>query len=116
LEEPAPGELDVGVDIAKICPAGSTGKNLGMLYTTQFVERCLEAQSGEVLTQNEVKSTAVDVIGALFYLILTAKSRKRNEIMQSRKKLALEAYGRLSSLYLLVIPLLMSFLQALHPA
>ncbi|KAJ7820427.1 P-loop containing nucleoside triphosphate hydrolase protein [Mycena leptocephala] len=93
LEEPAPGELDVGVDIAKICPAGSTGKNLGMLYTTQFVERCLEAQSGEVLTQNEVKSTAVDVIGAPFYLILTAKSRKRNEIMQSQKKLALEAYG-----------------------
>ncbi|KAJ7782514.1 P-loop containing nucleoside triphosphate hydrolase protein [Mycena maculata] len=94
LEDPAPGQLDLGFDVAKICPAGSTAKNLGMLYTPQFVQRCLEAQSGTALTQDQVKNTAVDIIGNLFYLIITAKTRKRNEIMKSRKKLVEEdAYG-----------------------
>ncbi|KAJ7467033.1 P-loop containing nucleoside triphosphate hydrolase protein [Mycena latifolia] len=94
LGDPAPGELDLGVDISMICPAGSTAKNLGMLFTPQFVERCLEARSSKALTQDEVKSTAVDVFGNLFYLIITAKTKKRNEIMKSRKKLVIEsAYG-----------------------
>ncbi|KAJ7141112.1 P-loop containing nucleoside triphosphate hydrolase protein [Mycena epipterygia] len=94
LENPIPGQLDLGVDVSKICPAGSTAKNLGVLYTPQFVQRCLEARSGEALTLDQVKSTSVDIIGKLFYLILTAKTRKRNEIMKSRKKLVIEAaYG-----------------------
>ncbi|KAJ7646606.1 P-loop containing nucleoside triphosphate hydrolase protein [Roridomyces roridus] len=94
LVEPAPGELDLGVDVLKICPPGSTAKNLGMLYTPQFVERCLEARTGETLRKDEVKSVAMDIIGDLFYLILTAKTRKRNEIMRSRKTIAVEeTYG-----------------------
>ncbi|KAJ7502496.1 P-loop containing nucleoside triphosphate hydrolase protein [Mycena galericulata] len=93
LEAPAPGQLDIGVDIAKICPPGSTAKNLGMLYTTQFVERCLEARNGDALTPDGLKNTALDIIGMLSYLIITAKSRKRNEIMKSRKTLAVEVYG-----------------------
>ncbi|KAJ7354537.1 P-loop containing nucleoside triphosphate hydrolase protein [Mycena albidolilacea] len=93
LEAPAPGQLDLGVDILKICPEGYTAKNLGTLYTPQFVQRCLEARSGEALTMDTLKNAAVDMIGNLFYLIITAKSRKRNEIMKSRKKIAVEAYG-----------------------
>ncbi|KAJ6538777.1 P-loop containing nucleoside triphosphate hydrolase protein [Mycena vulgaris] len=93
LADLAPDQLDLGVDISTICPAGSTAKNLGMLYTPQFVQRCLEARSSEALTREEVKNTAVDVIGSLFYLIITAKSKKRNEIMKSRKKLAVDTYG-----------------------
>ncbi|KAJ7031001.1 P-loop containing nucleoside triphosphate hydrolase protein [Mycena alexandri] len=94
LADPEPGQLDLGVDISKICPPGSTGKNLGMLYTPQFVQRCLEAQVGNALTQDEVKGTAVDIIGNLFYLILTAKTKKRNEIMKSRRKLVTaDVYG-----------------------
>lgn len=98
LEAPAPGQLDLGVDILKICPEGYTAKNLGTLYTPQFVQRCLEARSGEALTTDRLKDAAVDMIGNLFYLIITAKSRKRNEIMKSRKKIAVEAYG--TSFYL----------------
>ncbi|KAJ7483319.1 P-loop containing nucleoside triphosphate hydrolase protein [Mycena latifolia] len=72
LESPPPGQLDLGVDISKICPAASTAKNLGMLYTPQFAESW-----------------------TLFYLILTAETRKRNEIMNSRKQLVLEDAYRL---------------------
>ncbi|KAJ7090915.1 P-loop containing nucleoside triphosphate hydrolase protein [Mycena belliarum] len=93
LAAPKPGELDLGVDISKICPAGSTAKNLGVLYTPQFVQRCLEARNSPALTLDELNHTAVDIIGNLFYLILTAKTRKRNEIMKSRKKLTTEVYG-----------------------
>ncbi|KAK7022292.1 kinesin-like protein [Favolaschia claudopus] len=94
LEPPAPGQLDLGVDIAKICPEGEGGKNLGMLYTAQFVQRCLEARVGEAMTVDKLKMVAMEVIGKLFYLILTAKSKKRNEIMKSRKKLVRDdAYG-----------------------
>ncbi|KAJ7252109.1 P-loop containing nucleoside triphosphate hydrolase protein [Mycena haematopus] len=94
-----PGEeLDIGVDVLAICPPGSTAKNLGMLYTPQFVERVLAARSvggkGEVRV-DKLKDTAVDVVGNLFYLIISAKSRKRNEIMKSRKRLVIEdAYGK----------------------
>ncbi|KAF8143350.1 P-loop containing nucleoside triphosphate hydrolase protein, partial [Mycena galopus ATCC 62051] len=99
LEEPAPGQLDIGVDVLTICPPGSTAKNLGMLYTPQFVERCLEARRGEALRVDALKSTSLDVIGTLFYLILTAKTKKRNEIMKSRKKLVVEdAYGAFENL------------------
>jgi kinesin family protein 2/24 len=93
LEKPEPGQLDLGVDILTICPPGSTAKNLGMLYTPQFVQRCLEARRGEALTTDQLKNTAVEMIGNLFYLIITAKTKKRNEIMKSRKKLATEIYG-----------------------
>ncbi|KAF7305743.1 Kinesin-like protein [Mycena chlorophos] len=94
LPEDAP--VDIGVDVLKICPPGSTAKNLGTLYTPQFVEACLAARtaSDDKLTQDQLKMRAVDVIGNLFYLILTAKTRKRNEIMKSRKKLVTnDVYG-----------------------
>ncbi|KAK7001327.1 kinesin-like protein [Favolaschia claudopus] len=94
LEPPAPGQLDLGVDVAKICPEGERAKNLGMLYTPQFVQRCLEARVGEAMTVDKLKMVAVEIIGKLFYLILTAKTKKRNEIMKSRKKLVVDdAYG-----------------------
>ncbi|KAF7376655.1 Kinesin-like protein [Mycena sanguinolenta] len=94
LEPPAPGTLDIGVDVLVICPPGSTAKNLGMLYTPQFVERCLAARAGKLWEVDALKNVAVDVAGNLFYLILTAKTRKRKEIMKSRKKLFVEdTYG-----------------------
>ncbi|KAJ6507403.1 P-loop containing nucleoside triphosphate hydrolase protein [Mycena vitilis] len=93
LAPPEPGQLDLGVDITTICPPGSTAKNLGTLYTPQFVQRCLEARRGEALTTDRLKNTSLEVIGNLFYLILTAKTKKRNEIMKSRKKLATDVYG-----------------------
>lgn len=96
LADVDPGQLDLGVDILTICPHGSTAKNLGMLYTPQFVQRCLEARRGEALTIDQLKDTAVEVIGTLFYLILTAKTKKRNAIMKSRKKLVTaDVYGGL---------------------
>ncbi|KAJ7213033.1 P-loop containing nucleoside triphosphate hydrolase protein [Mycena pura] len=91
---PAPGSVDLGMDVLKICPPGSSAKYLGNLYTPQFVERCLEARNSEALTRDQIKFRALDVIGNLFYLILKAKTRKRNEIMRSRKTIAVEdTYG-----------------------
>ncbi|KAF7315964.1 Kinesin-like protein [Mycena indigotica] len=87
-------QIDIGVDVLEICPPGSTAKNLGVLYTPQFVEACLAAQTDQKLTKDQLKMWAVDVIGNLFYLILTAKTRKRTEIMKSRKKLVTDdVYG-----------------------
>jgi kinesin family protein 2/24 len=85
-------EIDLGVDINKICPAGSTAKNLGMLYTPQFVERCLEARTG-ALKPDELKLVATETIGCLFYLILVGKHKKRNEIMHTRKEVVGNSYG-----------------------
>ncbi|KAJ7273760.1 P-loop containing nucleoside triphosphate hydrolase protein [Mycena rebaudengoi] len=85
-------EIDLGVDINKICPAGSTAKNLGMLYTPQFVERCLEARTG-ALKPDELKLVATETIGCLFYLILVGKHNKRNEIMHTRKEVVGNSYG-----------------------
>ncbi|CAK5265799.1 unnamed protein product, partial [Mycena citricolor] len=82
------------VDPLKICPVGSTAKNLGMLYTPEFVERCLAARHAESCSAEDLKMKAVHVIGNLFYLILTAKTRKRNEVMKSRRRLVMEdTYG-----------------------
>ncbi|KAJ7122056.1 P-loop containing nucleoside triphosphate hydrolase protein [Mycena crocata] len=78
LADPTPGQLDLGVDILTIVPLGRRRKTLGC-----FTPRNL----GKALTQDKLKSVAVDVIGSLFYLIITAKTQKRNEIMKSRKKL-----------------------------
>ncbi|KAJ6508726.1 P-loop containing nucleoside triphosphate hydrolase protein [Mycena sanguinolenta] len=87
LEPPAPGTLDLGIDVLGICPPGSTAKNLGTLDTPQFVERCLAARAGKVWEVYALKSVAVDVAGNLLHLILAAKShwQKRNGIMKSRK-------------------------------
>ncbi|KAJ7598750.1 P-loop containing nucleoside triphosphate hydrolase protein [Mycena floridula] len=85
-----------GVDIDKLCPAGMTAQNLGVLYTTQFLERCLNARVGDCSKEqtDNLKTVAVEIVGELFYLILSAKTRKRNAIMKSRKALEVdEAYG-----------------------
>ncbi len=82
---------DLGLDLEKVCPDGYTAKNLGALYTTQFVERCIAARTSGKL--EHVKQMSVEVIGQLFYLVMTAKTRSRNAVMKSRKPLAVETYG-----------------------
>ncbi|EGO26350.1 hypothetical protein SERLADRAFT_463324 [Serpula lacrymans var. lacrymans S7.9] len=96
----------LAVDLDKLCPVGMTAMQFGRLYTMEFVEQCLLAipavegptkdapkQRGR-LEADAVKYTAMKVIGRLFYLMLTAKTRTRNEIMKSRKKLVVdETYG-----------------------
>jgi len=85
------------VDVDKLCPPGLTAKTLGSMYTTEFIEKCLVArpEPDEYRSEKDfVKNSSVEVIGQLFYLILSAKTRTRNEIMKSRKKLvASETYG-----------------------
>ncbi|KAF7327984.1 Kinesin-like protein [Mycena kentingensis (nom. inval.)] len=86
---------ELGVDVAKICPPGASGRSLAMLYTMQFAELCVAARQGEAVSREDVQARAVDVIGRLFYLVITAKSRTRNEIMHSRQWLAREElYGK----------------------
>lgn len=94
LTDAALAELDIGVDIATICPDGSTAKNLAVLYTPQFVERCQEARTGTTLTKKDVNELAVEVIGNLCYLITKAKTRKRTEIMKTRKKVNIADYSK----------------------
>ncbi|KII93427.1 hypothetical protein PLICRDRAFT_100491 [Plicaturopsis crispa FD-325 SS-3] len=84
----------VDVDVEKLCPPGMTARVFGGMYTTEFVERVLAAaRGGEV---EDVKTRAVEVVGRLFYLILSAKTRKRNAIMKSRPQRvhATNAYGQ----------------------
>ncbi|GJE94690.1 kinesin motor domain-containing protein [Phanerochaete sordida] len=93
LDDSAPVALVV--DIEKLCPRGMTGKHYGQLYTVDFVQRTLEAaRLDREYTASVVKNMAAEVVGTLYYLILTAKTRKRRAVMQSRKVVNLEAaYG-----------------------
>ena len=92
-EEP----LQLAVDVDRLCPPGMTAKHYGALYTTEFVQLCLDAANpAREVTRDVVRSHAAEVVGGLFYLILTAKTRGRREVMKRRKGVALEAYGACS--------------------
>ncbi|EKM53632.1 uncharacterized protein PHACADRAFT_186255 [Phanerochaete carnosa HHB-10118-sp] len=91
--------LALVVDVGRLCPPGMTARHFGQLYTTEFVQRTLACAhlsgsgSNREFTPSVVKNMAAEVGGALTYLILTAKTRKRRAIMQSRKVMDLDAYG-----------------------
>lgn len=99
--EDAEKPLKMAVDIDKLCPEGMTAKHYGQMYTTEFVQRCLEVANelDRDLTANVVKNIAAEVVGRLYYLILTAKGKKRKDIMKSRKGLDLNVYGALPPLF-----------------
>ncbi len=86
--------LDLGLDIDKVCPEGYTTRNLGSLYMTEFVERCLAARTEGTGDMGILKNRAAEVIGQLFYLIMSAKTRTRTQIMKTRKKVKMQAYGK----------------------
>lgn len=93
LDENAPVRL--AVDVGKLCPKGMTARNYGAMYTTEFVQRCVECGNvGAEITVEVVRKTAAEVVGTLYYQILAAKSKGRREIMKSWKKLTLEVYGQ----------------------
>ena len=83
------------VDVAQLCPPGMTARHFGQLYTTEFVQRVLAAaRVDREFTASVVKNMAAEVGGTLYYLILSAKTRKRRAVMQSRKVVDLAAaYG-----------------------
>ncbi|KAF7798862.1 hypothetical protein EIP86_010089 [Pleurotus ostreatoroseus] len=83
------------VDVDQLCPGGMTAKNYGAMYTTEFIQRCLEARNvdNKDARPEVVGNVAGDIIASLTYLIVTAKTKGRKEIMKSRKKLTIEAYG-----------------------
>lgn len=87
------------VDIARLCPESMTATHFARMYTVEFVQRCLEAASDSPeATPDILRNAAEDVMGTLTYLLLTAKTRTRNSIMKSRKKLALDStYGRMAT-------------------
>ncbi|KAK0213292.1 P-loop containing nucleoside triphosphate hydrolase protein [Desarmillaria ectypa] len=88
----SPEGLDLGLDIDKVCPEGYTARNLGALYTTEFVKRRLVARTEGTGDMELFKNRAAEVIGQLFYLIMSAKTRTRTQIMKSRK-VKMQAYG-----------------------
>ncbi|KAF7330226.1 Kinesin-like protein [Mycena venus] len=85
--DPAPSgtDVDLGVDVSTICPPGATAANLGRLYTTEFVARCLAARTA-ALSEEKLTAVALDVIGTLFYMLMIAKNRTRKAIMESRTR------------------------------
>lgn len=93
LDPAAP--VPVAVDVRALCPSGMTAKHFGQMYTVEFVQRCLEcATTDREFTPNVVKSMAAEVVGRMYYLILTAKTRKRKAIMSSRKAIDVDTYGK----------------------
>lgn len=84
------------VDVDKVCPSGVTAFHLGKLYTTEWVQKCLQARIEQESTStgiDDLKDAAMGVIGDLYYSILTAKTRKRNAVMKSRRAIAVDTYG-----------------------
>lgn len=93
-DKETPVQLAVHVD--QLCPEGMTARNYGAMYSTDFIQRCLEARNldNEDARPDVVRNTAAEVIGTLTYMIVTAKTKGRKAIMKSRKTLTLEAYGQ----------------------
>lgn len=86
--------VTLAVDVQKLCPNGMTAKHFGAMYTTEFVQRCLQvANVGGDITTDVVKNNSAEIMGRLTYLILTAKTKLRRDIMKSRKTLAVDVYG-----------------------
>ncbi|EIN08038.1 P-loop containing nucleoside triphosphate hydrolase protein [Punctularia strigosozonata HHB-11173 SS5] len=97
------------VDIDVLCPGDMTARHFGKMTTPEFVARCLQAvkptvrtvDSGQatdgdaVWTADALKELAATVVGSLFYLLLSAKTKKRNQVMRTRKGVGdvTEAYG-----------------------
>ncbi|EJD43841.1 P-loop containing nucleoside triphosphate hydrolase protein [Auricularia subglabra TFB-10046 SS5] len=78
------------VDLERLLPAGMLVAHFSRVPTTEFVNRVLEARvpvPGAEWSADEVKEMAATVIGRLWYLFLTAKTRKRNAVMKSRNVL-----------------------------
>jgi kinesin family member 2/24 len=97
------------VDVGALCPAGMTAKHYGAMYTIEFVQRCLEcANPGSEFSADVVKNIAGEVVGQLYYLILSAKTRKRKAIMTSRKPVSLDTYGASCPLLCAAVHLLTS--------
>ncbi|KAI0343458.1 P-loop containing nucleoside triphosphate hydrolase protein [Trametopsis cervina] len=89
--------VTLAVDVTKLCPEGMTAKHLGAMYTTQFVQRCLECGNiGEDITPEVIKISSAEVMGSLSFLILRAKTKLRTNIMKSRKAVSLDTYGQVT--------------------
>lgn len=88
-------DADVPLDLARLLPAGMLATHLGRVPTTEFVNRVLEARTAAAgWTADEIKEMGATVVGSLWYLLLTAKTRKRNAVMKSRNALKeATAYG-----------------------
>ncbi|KAJ6577496.1 P-loop containing nucleoside triphosphate hydrolase protein [Mycena capillaripes] len=87
--DPVPASIDLHLDmsLSAVCAPGETAANLGRLYTTEFVARCLAARTpGGALSEEKLTEAALDVIGTLFYMMMIAKNRTRKAIMESRTK------------------------------
>jgi kinesin family member 2/24 len=112
-QEQKPATRDDVVDVGVLCPGEMTARHFGKMTTPEFVARCLGAvkpdfavadtTSGggdDLWTTNELKELAATVVGSLFYLLLSAKTKKRNEVMRMRKGVGDidEAYGKSSVL------------------
>ncbi|KAI0944083.1 hypothetical protein AcV7_002001 [Taiwanofungus camphoratus] len=94
LDPNAPVQLAVHVD--GLCPGDMTAGYFGRMHTAEFVQRCLEvANLGEEVTTDVVRNVSVEVVGALYYLMLSAKTKTQNEIMKSRKKLEVAVNGEM---------------------
>lgn len=76
------------------------GNNFAQMYMAQLVQACLHAavrQEGKQLSKvdmDTLKDMSMDIAGTLYYLVMMAKTRTRNEIMKSRKALSVDAYGQ----------------------
>ncbi|KAJ7587026.1 P-loop containing nucleoside triphosphate hydrolase protein [Mycena floridula] len=99
-KKPNPAPPTIDVDIDKVCPPGMTANNFGVMYTNEFVERCLDSRpSDRILSPraiDDLKNWSTEIISHLFYLFITAKTRTRTGIMKSRKVLETqETYGEI---------------------
>ncbi|KZV91491.1 P-loop containing nucleoside triphosphate hydrolase protein [Exidia glandulosa HHB12029] len=86
----------VPLDYDKLLPEGMLATHVGRVPTTEWVNRVLEARtaSADQWTPDEIKEMGATVVGKLWYLLLTAKTRKRNAVMKSRNALKEDhAYG-----------------------
>jgi hypothetical protein len=76
-----------------------TARNIGAMYTVEFVESCLKHASPWVAENTYelavLKQHAAEVAGTLFNLVILAKTRTRTAVMKTRKKLDIAAvYGK----------------------
>jgi kinesin family protein 2/24 len=98
------------IDTIKFLPEGYTGKHLARYYMADWINDWVKASlksppAGSGIGQSKwadtVKDAGLEIYGEFTYILLTARTKSRNEILKSRKKIE-NLYGMCNPLIVLL--------------
>lgn len=107
------------INTAKFLPEGFTGKHLARYYMADWINDWVKAALpspppnsgiGETKWADAVKDAGLEIYGEFTYILLSARTHTRNEILKSRKKVESgELYGECLSFISLMLGFLTTY-------